>query len=170
MEHVYAQSRVVVLVESLETAIEVLRELSDAAAQNELPDRIAYSLYAELTHLVGEVKVMQTYIEEAVAHLMGDTAVATKITGEQVVLTKSSSRPRRNWDNEHLIGAVRRLVLNDVSKEQADGAVKALDRMAELYNLSGYNARLGKLREADIDVDEYCETGVTSYRVKVHQQ
>jgi hypothetical protein len=169
MDHNYGHSRVVVLVEALDTAIEVLRELSDAAAQNELPDRLAYSLYAELDEGLGEIKLLETDIETAVAHLMGDTAIATKTTGEQVVLSKTASRPRRNWDNEHLIGAVRRFVLSDVNEEAREGAVAVLDRMGELYNLSGYNARLGELRKAEIDVDEYCETGVTTYKVKVNQ-
>lgn len=99
-----------------------------------------------------------------------------------VPIERLPSKARRAWDNDALrtttLGRLRARaaahaaaedgagVIDPATGERVPGWAEAVQAITDVWNLSGANARVTALKALDIDPDEYCTPGNTSWNLR----
>jgi hypothetical protein len=147
-------------------------EVLEASYTNEIEPTETCGVYAEVVCQIKHLVFLRGELEGMVARIMDADLQAVDYLGgaETKVLKKSASKPRRNWDNDGLLTAVRKRIVADAIDSGADESViptvqSTVDSLGTVYRLAGSNVRTTALKDLYIDADEYCES--SDYRFSV---
>ena len=149
-------------------------EVLDASMTNTIEPAETLGVYAEVVGKIKKLVYLRGELEEMAARIMeADLVPVGYLNGSETrVLKKSASKPRRNWDNDGLLSAVRRRIVADAMESGADKSViptvqSTVDSLGTVYRLAGSNVRTTALKDLYIDADEYCESSTYRFSVAV---
>jgi hypothetical protein len=121
---------------------------------------------ASLRDLRNTVAMLCDTAERRLAEAMPDRAVEVPGVG---LVERHRKTSRKGWDNEALLRDLKSRLLATEDGEPLDGP-SVLERVQEVFRLSGNNARVTALRDVlgVRELDEYCQEEALGYSVQIH--
>jgi hypothetical protein len=146
------------------TAVVLLDDVDTFLAQSDNVGDLAHVL-ASLRDLRGTLALLCDTAERRLAEVMTDRAVEVPGVG---LIERHRKTSRKGWDNEALLRDLKPRLVATEDGEPLDGPA-VLERVQEVFRLSGSNARVTALRDVlgVRELDEYCQEEALGFAVQI---
>lgn len=126
------------------------------SSDTELLLQLASDLHLVKSYATSLFNELQDVLTEYLGHL------ATPVAVDGATVEIKSGSPRKTWDHKALIEDVsKRIVDSSIDLNTGEVVKSPKDMIAEALQFAGISYwKVTKLKELDLDADEYCEVGV----------
>lgn len=145
----------------LRLAITAIEDQANNLAEQGDVDSLAVG-YAQLKDIIGDLRLVLQTVESHIIENSGDKAFLVEGVGQFEIMRKS---PSRRWDSLSLLSRIVReaVVDKDTGELPTDDEMAAVQRVVDAVTTaapftSSLGWRVTALRNAGIDIDDYCES------------
>ena len=159
------------LVEAVETIQFYLERVSSLLTEFEdMEDEEIAEHMSRINQVYRQTKDLWSDAQTAMVDKVEWTDKPIETTFSQVEI--KSGAPRKSWDHEGLTEElIRRIQAKSIDIDTGERLQSSEDMMRELISHAGVSYwRVTGLKALDVDVDEYCEKGVSKKSVVIHRK